>query len=142
MPDSAKNGHLNCQAKIGRPTKYRPQYVEQGRKLCFLGATDPELADFFEVSLDSIKEWKNVHPEFSAALKEGKDSRDGQVERSLLRRAMGDEKYPPDTTACIFWLKNRQPAKWRDKREEEHSGTISLVYADEPSVRMSEMFKR
>jgi len=27
--------------------------------------------------------------------------------------------YPPDTTAAIFWLKNRQPAKWREKQEVE-----------------------
>lgn len=27
------------------------------------------------------------------------------------------EHFPPDTTAMIFWLKNRQPDKWRDKRD-------------------------
>ena len=26
---------------------------------------------------------------------------------------------PADVTAIIFWLKNRQPAKWNDKREME-----------------------
>jgi hypothetical protein len=30
------------------------------------------------------------------------------------------EHYPPDTTACIFWPKNRRRDKWRDKHEIEH----------------------
>ena len=127
--------------KTGRPSKYREEFALQALKLCRLGATDKELADFFQVAVDTINEWKNVHPEFSASLKEGKDLADAEVADKLFKRATGyshqavkivanantgqehivpyTEHYPPDTTACIFWLKNRQSAKWRDKVEQD-----------------------
>lgn len=126
----------------GRPTKYRPEYDEQARKLCLMGAIDTELADFFEVSIDSIYEWKNAHQSFSEAIKQGKMQADSNVADRLYNRAMGYEHpevhvsnyqgeitltpikkvYPPDTAAAIFWLKNRQKGKWRDKIDHEVAG--------------------
>lgn len=121
---------------MGRPSAYRPEFVDQAAKLCKLGATDRELADFFEVAESTLNLWKIEYPEFSESLKRGKEQADARVEQSLYRRALGyshdavkifknkDEEavlvpyvehYPPDTTACIFWLKNRQPDQWRDK---------------------------
>lgn len=127
---------------MGRPTKYQEQYAEQARKLCLLGATDKELADFFEVAEDTIHEWKKVHSEFSESVKRGKTQADADVADRLYQRAMGFEHpevdirvvagsivqtpirkiYAPDPTAAIFWLKNRQRAKWRDKLDHEHAG--------------------
>lgn len=134
---------------IGRPSKYRSEFAEQARKLCLLGATDKELADFFGISTGTLDNWKNEYPEFLSSLKEGKDLADAVVAEKLFKRATGyehkavkivadaktkdehiveyTERYPPDTTACIFWLKNRQRDKWRDKVETEHSGNIGLV---------------
>jgi hypothetical protein len=131
-------------APIGRPTDYKPEYVEQVAKLCELGATDEEIGDFFQVSTRTIYRWKNEYPEFCQALKIGKDAADQRVERSLFQKATGYyvveqeshklkidqhkeeievvdvEKYvQPDTTAGIFWLKNRKSAEWRDKKEVE-----------------------
>lgn len=125
----------------GRPSKYKPEYAEQASKLCFLGATDEMLADFFHVSVPTLNKWKKDYPDFLKSLKESKDLLDSKVEHSLFERAMGykhnEDKifnnngeplivptvkhYPPDTTAMIFWLKNRQPEKWRDKQEIELS---------------------
>lgn len=127
----------------GAPTKYKEEYCSQAEKLCKLGATDAELADFFEVNEDTINEWKKVRPEFSESIKSGKILADSNVADSLYQRALGFEhdseeikvmydketndqyiervpikkKYPPDTTAAIYWLKNRQKDKWRDKTE-------------------------
>ena len=128
----------------GRPTSYKPEYATQALKLCRLGATDKELADFFGVHEDTITEWKRVHPEFSVSLKEGKTLADAEVADKLFKRATGyshqavkivanantgqehivpyTEHYPPDTTAAIFWLKNRQRDKWRDKVDTEITG--------------------
>lgn len=126
--------------KVGRPTKFQKAFCSQAAKLCGLGAIDKDLAEFFEVNEDTINEWKKVHPEFSESLKEAKEALDAKVERSLFERATGyshpDTKFatfegtisdsqeftkhiPPDTTAAIFWLKNRQPTKWRDKFDHE-----------------------
>lgn len=126
----------------GRPTKYTEEYNEQVVKLCRLGATDAEIADFFEVSESTINLWKKEHSEFSESLKKGKVEADSNIAQSLYHRAKGymhnEDKifnnngkelivptvkhYPPDTAAAIFWLKNRRKNHWRDKQEHEHSG--------------------
>lgn len=121
----------------GRPTDYDPAYPAQARKLCELGATDIELADFFEVDVRTIYNWKHAHPEFFQALCVGKEALDDRVERSLYMRAVGytfdsekvfnfrgsivraptREHVAPDPGACLSWLKNRRGDKWRDKQE-------------------------
>jgi hypothetical protein len=133
----------------GRPTEYRDEYAAQAVKLCEFGATDQELADFFEVDVRTIYRWKHDHAEFCQALKAGKDVADERVERSLYQKAIGYEqdevkifmpsgaeepvyapfraKVAPDTTAAIFWLKNRRSAAWRDKTEVEHNVSKDLA---------------
>lgn len=126
----------------GRPTKYKPEYAEQARNYCLLGAKDIQLADFFGVSEQTIYTWKKQHPEFLEAIKEGKERADAEIAFSLFHRAKGyshpEDKifqsggeegkplivptikhYPPDTTAAIFWLKNRRSEDWRDRKELE-----------------------
>jgi len=132
---------------MARPPSYKPEYAEQAAKLCALGATDLDLAEFFKVTDRTIQRWKVDHEEFCQSLKVGKDIPDANVERSLYQRAMGyshpdmdvrvvDGKiiktpivkhYPPDTTAAIFWLKNRKPKDWRDKQEVELNVNGSLA---------------
>lgn len=123
----------------GRPRSYSEAFCSQAEKLCKLGATDVELADFFEVSVRTLYRWKAQFEDFCQALKSGKESADERVERSLYHKAVGythnavkifmpagakeavyapyREHVPPDTTACIFWLKNRRAEAWRDKQE-------------------------
>jgi hypothetical protein len=133
----------------GRPTAFKPKYIEQARKLCELGATDFELADFFEISVRTIYRWQTQFPEFCQVLKAGKEPADDRVKRSLYRKAIGYsfeavkifqpkagdtkplivsyiEHVPPDTTAAIFWLKNRRPAQWREKLAPETDGRFTL----------------
>jgi hypothetical protein len=135
-------------AERGRPTDYREEFAKQAAKLCLLGATDQEMADFFEVDVRTIYRWKHDHEEFCQALKGGKEIADERVERSLYQRAIGYEqdevkifmpasadkpvyapyraKIAPDTTAAIFWLKNRRSQEWRDKAETHHSGEVTV----------------
>ncbi len=140
------------EVKQGRPSKYKQEYAEQARKLCLLGATDAKLADFFEVDEATINRWKHDFPEFCKSLKAGKIQADAEIAESLFNRAKGyiapdlDIKmyegeiietpymkhYPPDATSMIFWLKNRQPDLWREKREavevnDDNEITINVV---------------
>jgi hypothetical protein len=130
----------------GRPTKFKAEFITQAEKLCKLGATDIEIADFFNVDVRTIYRWKTENDKFCQVLKSGKDEADERVERSLFSRATGYEHdevdirvvegqivqtpirkyYPPDTTAGIFWLKNRRRDQWRDKQEHEHSGDVKI----------------
>lgn len=125
---------------MARPSKFTRQNCAQATKLCMLGATDKELADFFEIDERTLNRWKVDYPEFRQALKEGKEEADAQVGQRLFQRACGyshpdvhisnyqgevtqtkiTKHYAPDTTACIFWLKNRRPDLWRDRTE--HTG--------------------
>lgn len=124
--------------KVGRPTSYKPEYAAEAQALTEAGATNVELAQYFEVSISTIWQWQIRNPEFSSALKRGKQVADERVERSLFERATGYshpeldirvidgqiikteiiKHYPPDTTAAIFWMKNRQG--WRDKVDVGH----------------------
>lgn len=98
------------------------------------GLTDEQIAKNIGINRDTLYRWKKAYPDFSDALKRGKEVIDRQVENALLKRALGytyDEvtfeggvevkrvrkQVVPDTTAQIFWLKNRKPEEWRDKRE-------------------------
>lgn len=139
MSNKPAKGKPVAKGAGGRPSKYKPEYAEQAKKLCMLGHTDKELALFFEVSEQTLNAWKHAHPEFLESLKGGKDLVDAEVAAKLFHRATGYEHpeddiraingeivitptikhYPPDTTAAIFWLKNRQPKLWRDKVEVE-----------------------
>lgn len=73
----------------GRPTEYKPEYCEQVEKLCKLGATDKEIADFFDVSEQTINTWKSEYPEFLESVKAGKIKADAEVAQSLFKRATG-----------------------------------------------------
>lgn len=111
----------------GRPTKYDPSLCDRAKDLCLMGATDEEIANILEIHKDTLYTWKLKYPEFSDALKDGKEIADAKVARSLYKRANGfvgdDDKYfPPDPTSCIFWLKNRRRNQWRDKQDVEHTG--------------------
>lgn len=136
----------------GRPTSYKKEYANQAFKLCLLGATDKEMADIFGVSEQTFNAWKKAHPEFLESLKKGKEEADANVANRLYQRALGYEHkedqifqyqgkpvvvptikhYPPDPTAAIFWLKNRQRRKWSDKQEIELTGnTIKVEITEE-----------
>lgn len=124
---------------LGRPTKYKPEYDEQARKLCLLGYTDAQIADFYEVDERTINNWKSDYPSFFQSLKNGKTIQDAEVAETLLNKALGkltiteikedssgktttEKQIAPDTTSIIFWLKNRQPELWRDKQEIHNTG--------------------
>ncbi len=126
---------------------YREEYATQAAKLCKLGATDPDLAEFFECSVQTILNWRSKHTKFATALKVAKTRADERVERSLYQRATGyshpdvhitltngkiietpfTKHYPPDTAAMMFWLKNRQSDTWRDKRDFDYRGHVAVA---------------
>ncbi|HEH9820657.1 TPA: helix-turn-helix domain-containing protein, partial [Pasteurella multocida] len=125
----------------------KSEYVAQVKKLCLLGATDKDIANFFEVSESTLNNWKNEYPEFLESIKKGKMLADANVAERLYKRALGYEApdvdirvienkivetplikhYPPDPTSAIFWLKNRQPEKWRDKQVIDHTNSDSSL---------------
>ena len=130
-------------AKVGRPSLYDTEYHPKlGYWLAQAGLTDEQIAEEIGIHVSTLYEWRKAHPEFAESLKDGKTTPDDEVEAALLRRAKGFKYYEgskekvalPDTTACIFWLKNRRSADWRDKREHKVDansyGPLTLVVTE------------
>lgn len=107
------------------------------------GLTDEQIAKNLGIAYSTFREYKNKYSALSAALKKGKEVVDYEVENALLKRALGYEydeityengeevkrvtkQVAPDTTAQIFWLKNRKPDKWRDKQVIESNNTVEV----------------
>ena len=120
----------------GRPTVYKPENAEIARHACMLGATNESLAERFEVCRRTIDNWIATIPEFSDAVRQGRQVADETVISALFARATGMEQkmtkvfchrgqpimanytvqLPPDVRACVFWLRNRRPGQWRENR--------------------------
>lgn len=118
---------------MGRPPKFKPEYVEIARAMCENGATDYEIAEEFGVKTSTIWRWTAKYPDFCSAL-QTKSGYDNRVERKLAERAMGYtyhtekvfqfqgqpvkvqtvEHVPPDPGAAKLWLSNRRPKEWRE----------------------------
>lgn len=86
------------------------------------GLTDEQIAHNIGIRRSTLSEWKKTFPDIADALKKTKEVVDRQVENALFKKAMSG-----DTTALIFWLKNRRPQDWRDKRETQLSGNVQTV---------------
>lgn len=120
------------------------------------GLTDKQVAHNMNIAESTLHEWKKKYSVLSESLKRGKEVVDRQVENALLKRALGYEfkettreltedgmrvtkvitkQQAPDTTAQIFWLKNRKPDEWRDKKETEVSGNMTV---SNPFANLSE----
>lgn len=122
------------------------------------GLTDEQLANNMGINVATLYTWKKKYNEINDALKRGKEVVDIEVENSLLKAAKGyfvDEekqyisevngvvtkrkeitkKYiAPNTTAQIFWLKNRKPIEWRDKNIVELDGEERVIIVDDIDI--------
>lgn len=156
----AKKKRASCR---GRLTKYNETFPLRAQDYARRGLTNIQTAKKLGISEDTFYEYQKLFPEFSEAIKRGKQPVDVEVENALLKRALGFEyeevltEYElvkieeenkgktavpvkvkktkkmvvPDTTACIFWSKNRRPDLWRDKHDLAVSGgaTFTIVSA-------------
>ncbi len=122
-------GHFN--------SKYTEAMDEQARKLCLLGYTNAEMALFFNVQPATIDNWLAQIPSFRKSVSAGKAPADALVAESLYQRGRGYshpatdirvidnqvvkteyvKHHPPDTAAAIFWLCNRSPKGWQNRRQ-------------------------
>jgi hypothetical protein len=150
---------------MGRPTKFKREFVKLGRSLAEAGGTDREIAGELGIAPSTFYSFCLRYPEFSEAVKVGKAPTDDRVERSLYDRATGyayteqqaikvkdgaqkerveivevERFMPPDTTSMIFWLKNRRSGDWRDKQEIDHSGRVIVDHREAAREELDELF--
>lgn len=150
--------------KAGRRGKYEEWLTKEGllkiEGWARDGLTDEQIAQNMGISRSTLNEWKNKYQDISDTLKKGKEVVDLQVENALLKRALGysyeevtfeygeevkrvRKEVVPDTTAQIFWLKNRRPDKWRDKQDIEHTGNMNVnnPFADLTTDELKKLIK-
>lgn len=144
--------------KVGRKSywdvKIQPR-LEEIKGWARDGLMDKQIAELLDVGESTFLRWKSLKKELRDTLKVNKQIADLQVENALRDRALGYEyeeeveefqvgpdgkklikankkkikkRLPPDVTAQIFWLKNRQPDKWRDRKHTEHSGNVKVSH--------------
>lgn len=133
--------------RMARPSKYE-SHVQP--KLLLIeawardGLTVDQISENLGIASGTLYEYQKQYPELIEALKNGREVIDAMVENALLKAALGynytEEELNkitgdpielrkvahPNTTALIFWLKNRKPKEWRDKQELEHSGEAGV----------------
>ena len=151
----------NTKDKGGRPSLVNVSEVDKKaiEIIAAEGYTDKQLAEMLCVTEQTINNYKIKYPEFFEALKRGKDIADAKVEIALFQRALGYshpdvhisnnkgeisitpiiKHYPPDPTSMIFWLKNRQKDRWRDKQEIETTNKTIAIGIDFSKITMDDI---
>lgn len=122
------------------------------------GLTDEQIAKNIGITRETLRVWKNKYSAISVTLKKNKAVVDFEVENALLKRALGYEytetktivsengtrtettvkQVVPDTTAQIFWLKNRKPDDWRDKKDVDVGGSVHSVISSMTDDELTE----
>ena len=148
--------------------KFKPEFVEMARVATEKGFTIENLAELFKVDSATIYRWEQKHPEFYETILNARDKFDTEnVVVALRERATGykheetlffssngvvtDERtvikqYPPDTTAAIFWLKNRDRTRWKDFKAVELTGKdgapmeYKIINKDMPPAEASKLY--
>ena len=134
----------------GRPTLYTPEHASRARELCARGATNSDLAGRFGVARSTIGQWLSVHPKFAEAVQQGRGVADATAVESLFTRVTGynhkvekilfhrgeprtatyTAHVPPETKACMYWLRNRRPEEWREISERAAAEIAQKAAAD------------
>lgn len=142
----------------GNPTKYNltKKDLEMVTNYCLLGCIDEQLAEFLDICVATLNNWKKSHPKFLESIKKGKEDADAMVVKSLFKKANGyryeektfeilidpttgeaitnkpilkqikEKEQHADTGAIAFWLKNRRPKEW-NKRDNDNSSENKIV---------------
>ena len=90
------------------------------------GLSEEQIAYNMGITRETLRVWKKKYSVISATIKKGKEVVDFAVENALLKKALGG-----DTTAQIFWLKNRKANVWRDRQEQVHTGGVPVTIVDD-----------
>lgn len=110
--------------KRGRPSDYEPWMLQVAASLAHRGATDEEITETLGISNGTFYSWLRDRKDFLEAVRSAKDAPDERVKRSLFKGAIEG-----NTTAQIFWLKNRRPQEFRERQEHE-----LIVPVDQPAT--------
>lgn len=144
-------------AKVGRKSPYSKAMLQRAAEGAAAGETDKEICKALGIAECTFYVWKNRHPEFAEATSRAKDVANARIEAKAYELAMGstirkqqayklkdidgnetvevvdlEEELPPNERMIQFWLKNRNPDRWRDKQDVELIGGVEFVTYFQP----------
>jgi hypothetical protein len=142
--------------EVGRPTKFDEPTAHKIIELFKAGKTEEEVSQIIGIHVNTLRNWKKNDKEFLWAIREAKEIADDLVEAALFTRAVGyahkevkimsyeghsfEHEYvkqvEPDVNAATFWLKNRRPDKWRERKEIELEGKVIQVVIDKEDEKL------
>lgn len=136
---------------MGRPTDFAEEKVAEAAELALQGLTEAEIAKRMGIDRVTLYRWRMLHENLRNTLKGAKDAADDRVELSMYQKAMGYDfveqqaikvklnkdvegvevvevvrHQPADTTAGIFWLKNRRREGWTDTQRIDLNGSLQI----------------
>lgn len=137
--------------KVGAKSKYNPEWVSLVEAYARRGMTDKQMCECLRISHDTFYNYIKKHPEFSEAIKRGREPVHMEVENALLKNALGyeydEEQYevfadgkidkkrkrvvkkhvPGNLGAQIFWLINRLPDFWKQRKDDGKNGNVEEI---------------
>ena len=89
---------------------------------------------YLVVEMDDDEYWEALDLHIKVFKLENPEATDFDIEKERLsfsrnKKVLVEQKTKevvPDTTAQIFWLKNRKPQDWRDKQIVQHDGQVKV----------------
>lgn len=120
----------------GRPVKFKATMIQEAESLCSLGFTEEHLAHYWKVSFRTVQRWKSKTPELCRAIDGGKLNRNVTATQRLF-----DLVTAGNLTAIIFWLTNRCPEIWADKRSiVQNNNTFQAIKNDGPQRQINHIY--
>ncbi|MCQ2377604.1 MAG: hypothetical protein MJ016_00125 [Victivallaceae bacterium] len=116
---------------------------ESIRAFLCAGGAERDLPARLNLSAETLRRYRKKYPEFETLLAECRkcaaELADDQVEAALFRRATGYDvgcddavrHVPADVKAAVFWLKNRRPDAWRDRRNVVLEEPVKITFSAE-----------
>lgn len=152
-------------AKRGPKSGFNEKIKETFLRLLKEGKTEDQVAEIVGVSRRTLCNWKGKHPELLHAVREARLAADELIEASLFSRALGyshaevkvfcnkdgevtthevERHYPPDTLAAMFWLRNRQPERWKEKSEGDVTvnNTVNALTDEQLDAKIKAMMEK
>lgn len=144
--------------RVGRYSDYSPEHLEAAKEAIEAGATNKETAQYLGIHECTFYAWKKRYPEFDKATTRAKKIANQRVEARAFELAVGTtikkqvvvktrdaagneksevvdliEEIPPNERSISFWLRNRDPKRWRDKVDVDVVGDVRFTTIYEPT---------
>lgn len=117
-------GKRRFDEQISRQEWEQPDKLKKIEEWAGQGLTLADIAANIGISRTALYDWRKESPVITSALKKGDDKAIDKAENALYELALSG-----NLGALCFYLKNKRPDRWKDKRENEITGNGKMSFA-------------